>query len=312
MHRIVLSCVIAVLIAGPALADITYDYYPGEQHSMPDFTALKAEKTGTIANFDMTLGGVAAEENYAIRFQGGLKIEKDGVYTFHLNSDDGSKLWIDDKLVIDNDGDHGAFEKSGRIKLAAGIHKIVLGFYQGGGERELALAYEGGGIARTAIPKEALSAKVPAELPGPPKDLVDNVAYEYFEGEYEKLPDSATLTAAAKGTVYGFDPGLDGKARTENYAIRFTSQIKIEKEGEYTFWTNSDDGSKLLIDDKEIVNNDGIHGALEKEGKVKLTADQHKITVLYLQRGGDRALKVGFAGPGIEKCEIPDAALSAK
>ena len=47
----------------------------------------------------------------------------------------GVEVTIDDKLVVDNDGDHGADEKSGKIKLAAGAHKILLGYYQAGGDR---------------------------------------------------------------------------------------------------------------------------------------------------------------------------------
>jgi|SRR5579862_1012691 len=292
-----------------AHSEISYDYFTGELHGVPDFSTLKAEQSGTIAGFDHTLGGKSAEENYSIRFHGGLKIEKDASYTFYVTSDDGSKLWIDDKLVVDNDGDHAADEKSGKIKLAAGAHKIVLGFYQAGGDRALSVNYESAFNEKKAIPAEALLAKEPEKIPAAPT-IPGNLNYEYYENEYDKLPDFATLTPTAKGECDGFDIGLDGKSRAENFAIRFSGNLKLDKDGEYTFYTTSDDGSSLLIDDKAIVDNDGDHPAEEKEGKATLKAGSHKITVLYYQHGGEKALQVSYAGPEIEKKQIPAVKLS--
>jgi hypothetical protein len=308
--RVVCCALVGICLAPAAFAELSYDYYTGELHAVPDFATLKPESSGTIPNFDYTLGNKAAEENYSIRFSGGLKIAKDGNYTFYTSSDDGSKLWIDDKLVVDNDGDHGADEKSGKAKLAAGTHKIVLGYYQAGGDRALTVSYEGGDIAKVAIPNDALTPKPPATIPPPPTNVAGNLSYEYFEGEFDKLPDFATLTTPAKGECDGFDIALDGRARPENFAIRFTGQIKIDKDGEYTFYTASDDGSRLLIDDKAVVENDGDHPTEEKDGKATLTAGAHKITVLYYQHGGEKALTVSYAGPDIEKRTIPGMKLS--
>lgn len=293
-----------------AHAELSYDYYVGENSSVPDFSKMKPDSSGTIAGFDHTLGGKTADENYSIQFHGGLKIEKDASYTFYTNSDDGSMLWIDDKLVVNNDGDHGAQEKSGKIKLAAGQHKIVVGYYQAGGERELSVSYESALIAKVALPAEILSAKEPEKLLDTPTNIPGNLSYEYFEGEFEKLPDFGALTAAAKGEIDGFEIALDGKAREENFAIRFIGNIKIAKEGEYTFYTTSDDGSRLLIDDKVVVDNDGDHPAEEKEGKTTLTAGAHKIVVQFYQHGGEKSLQVDYAGPEIEKTRIPERILS--
>jgi hypothetical protein len=60
-----------------------------------------------------------------------LKIEQTGTYTFYLNSDDGSKLYIDDKLILNNDGLHPETELSVSIDLQKGMHKINLEYFQG-------------------------------------------------------------------------------------------------------------------------------------------------------------------------------------
>ena len=310
MIQLACGLLLGVFLCPSAHSEISYEYFTGELHGVPDFSTLKAEQSGTIGGFDHTLAGKAAEENYSIRFHGGLKIEKDGNYTFYVSSDDGSKLWIDDKLVVDNDGDHAADEKSGKIKLAAGTHKIVLGYFQAGGERALTVSYESSLSEKKAIPADALVAKEPEKIPAAPTNLPSNVGYEYYEGEFDKLPDFAALTPTAKGECDDFDIALDGKSRAENFAIRFTANLKIDKDGEYTFYTNSDDGSRLLIDDKAVVENDGDHPPEEKEGKVTLAAGAHKLIVLYYQHGGEKALQVNYAGPEIEKKQIPAMKLS--
>ena len=70
-------------------------------------------------------------DNFAIRFRGKLAIETPGTYTFALNSDDGSKLYINQKLVVDNDGIHPPRYVEGSLKLAAGMHHIEIHYFQG-------------------------------------------------------------------------------------------------------------------------------------------------------------------------------------
>ena len=70
-------------------------------------------------------------ENFAIRFRAELKIDTPGIYTFELSSDDGSQLYINGKLIIDNDGIHGTVSKQGSIKLDIGIHPVEIHYFQG-------------------------------------------------------------------------------------------------------------------------------------------------------------------------------------
>lgn len=99
------------------------------------------------------------------------------------------------------------------------------------------------------------------------------------------------------------------KQRADKFAFDFAGYIKIEKDGVYTFFTQSDDGSKLFIDDEEVVNNDGDHGTTEKEGKVALKKGYHKIRVTYFDSGGGNELKVLIKPEGGIKMEIPATVL---
>ena len=80
----------------------------------------------------------------------------DGVYTFYLFSDDGSKMWVGADTVVDHDGLHSACEASGQIMLKAGNHPITVAYFQARGAYRLEVHYEGPGITRQPIPAAAL------------------------------------------------------------------------------------------------------------------------------------------------------------
>ncbi len=72
-------------------------------------------------------------EWFGIKYTGQFKVEAAGVYEFRLSSDDGSRLVIDEQLVINNDGTHAPVSRFGRIHLAAGSHQLKLLYFQGPG-----------------------------------------------------------------------------------------------------------------------------------------------------------------------------------
>lgn len=102
------------------------------------------------------------------------------------------------------------------------------------------------------------------------------------------------------------DPG-----DTDSFSIRYKGQIEIVSAGNYTFFTSSDDGSKLFINGAEVVDNDGNHGVVEASSSpVALTVGLHDIEVTYYESGGGQSLQVSFQGPSIAKQQIPFSVLS--
>jgi alpha-L-fucosidase len=94
------------------------------------------------------------------------------------------------------------------------------------------------------------------------------------------------------------------KKRKDKFAFEFLGYIKIEKDGIYSFYLGSDDGSQLLIDNEEIINNGGYHGTVEKTGRAALKKGYHKIHVLYFDAGGENSLKVSIEPEGGVKQQI--------
>ena len=102
------------------------------------------------------------------------------------------------------------------------------------------------------------------------------------------------------------------KVSKDQFALQFSGYLDIEKEGIYIFYTSSDDGSKLRIDDWPIVQNDGTHGIIEKSGTAHLMKGMHKIEVFNFESTFGADLQVSYKGPGIAKTEIPESILFMK
>ncbi len=68
---------------------------------------------------------------FGVQYRGVISIREAGLYQFRLLSDDGSNLYIDDALVIDNDGVHDAKSETGEVYLSAGTHPVRVDYFQG-------------------------------------------------------------------------------------------------------------------------------------------------------------------------------------
>src|SRR5262249_21898518 len=101
--------------------------------------------SGVSPAFD--LGVIPVTSNYAVRFEGYFRAEREGNYRFVLESDDGSVLHVDGQKVVDNDGVHATKAATGQTILKKGVHRIAVGFFGGGGGAEVMVSVQGPGLA---------------------------------------------------------------------------------------------------------------------------------------------------------------------
>ncbi|NJL75712.1 MAG: metallophosphoesterase [Saprospiraceae bacterium] len=108
---------------------LRFNYYEGEWQHLPDFSTLSSVKQGTVNQ--ATLSDIGHRDNhFGVVMEGYVEIPATGIHTFFINSDDGSKLYLNDELLIDHDGDHSAISKTGQAILAAGKHKIRIEYFE--------------------------------------------------------------------------------------------------------------------------------------------------------------------------------------
>jgi len=153
----------------------------------------------------------------------------------------------------------------------------------------------------------ALSGKVEPPPPIEIKNPEQGLDYKYYEGDWQELPNFALLTPKREGTIGNFS--IPKENSNEDFGVQYDGYVKIPKEGSYTFYLNSDDGSSLYIDGDLLVSNDGQHGPQEQSGTIFLTAGYHEIKVAFFQAGGGMVLGASIEGPGLQKQEIPSVML---
>lgn len=134
-----------------------YSLYKGEWDMLPDFSLLESVDEG-IAGEDFSLESLSEKTNFACLMEGFIKIEEEGYYLFVLNSDDGTKLTLGDKPILDNDGLHTADDsKTFVLPLKEGFYPIRLEYFQKGGGAAFSMLYVTPGANRPSpIPMELI------------------------------------------------------------------------------------------------------------------------------------------------------------
>jgi alpha-L-fucosidase len=140
-----------------------------------------------------------------------------------------------------------------------------------------------------------------------PTNMQLGLRYQYVEAD--EMDMGVLATAPVKSSGVTATPSIAIKQRKDKFGFVFEGWIKVEKTSGYEFFTSSDDGSLLFIDGKEVVNNDGNHGAEEKSGRCILEKGYHSFRLQYFDSGGGNELKVSYQPFGENKRLIDAAVL---
>ncbi|RPG28199.1 MAG: nucleotide pyrophosphatase [Muricauda sp. TMED12] len=140
------------------------------------------------------------------------------------------------------------------------------------------------------------------------KGKQDPVTFQVYQvNGIEKLPDFADFNPILEGFVTEFSHKqvLSEGIPQEQVAVVFESYLEAQEAGKYTFFTNSDDGSKLYVNGIQIVDNDGDHGVMERSGSLELAKGKHLVRVEFFNGGGGYHLDVKYKGPNTPKQIVP-------
>ncbi len=220
-----------------------------------DFVDGQGQEQGTGFN------GTDLINNFAVRWTGLVDIAQGGDVTFHLNSDDGSRLYVDEQLVVQNDGPHGFVERSGTIDLTPGLHDVRLLFFDAINAAGITLSYTPVGGTKQVVPLGALFHGEPAPpvvggeyvlhaaVTPPPATVVDRYLFynasslDGGDGQANALDDQAI--APDKQPLPAGSPA--GPEHVSGYALGING-VMIDVDG---LWEQT-----LAPDDVELATND--------------------------------------------------------
>jgi hypothetical protein len=136
---------------------LKYSYYEGVWDSVPDFSKLTPKKTGTTDKLDLSFA--LKQDSFGVQFEGYLHITKKDLYYLWIVSDDGSKTYLNNTLLFDNDGLHSADNPVVKlVPLNPGYYPIRIDYFERTGEQSITLGSVTGKkkLQPIPIPKEML------------------------------------------------------------------------------------------------------------------------------------------------------------
>jgi len=237
--------------------------------------------------------GIDLSSGLLMRWDSLFNVAKAGDYAFEIRHGRGAlKIWVDDALLYENSGSTANATTQALKNLSAGTHRIRV---------ELKAA-TGSYLDIRWLPALGNCATVPTGS---------------FCGEFF---DNMTLTGVAKRfqttNAVNFDwgsaaPMTGGSFPTDNFSARWTGDFIFEN-GNYTFTSTTDDGVKVWLDDRLVIDSwkDQWNG-VNKQG-VPVSAGKHRVKMEYYENGGGAIAKLGWVKVADGCTAIPDSKFCAE
>jgi len=232
----------------------------------------KLVRNDAVIDFSWQGSGPAeglAADNFAVRWTGSWPFEA-GAVRFQAQVDDGVRLWLDGHLIMDQWHESSGALYTADAYLSAGSHFVRVEYFkaQGNGQARLWWEYRGPDATQT---------------------------YPDWKGEYYgNLSLSPPVFLVVNERVIDFDWGAGAPANgmpSDNFSVRWTRTVYLG-EGVYRFYARADDGVRLWVDGKQLIDQWQEGGVRAHLGDMYLVQGNHRLAVEYYERSGLAVSKV--------------------
>jgi hypothetical protein len=264
--------------AGDAVMQLTWelrDAYPdwrGEYWNNRTLSGLPVVvRNDKTLDFDWGAGAPAPElpaDGFSARWTRTVAFEA-GTYRFNVLVDDGARLWVNDRLVIDKWQDGDAREVTADLLLTAGAHTLRLEMYENTGQARIRLHWQ----------------MVPT-------------SFSEWKGEYwsnESLAGAPTVVRNDREIDFDWDRGAPAPGMpVDNFSARWTRTVNLPA-GNYRFSARADDGVRILVDGRLVLDEwRTSSGETVHVRELPLAEGEHTFVVEYFEGGGRAMVKVGY------------------
>ena len=280
------------------------------QSGIPDFNWLNPIGVIVAETIDWREGSwpecAAARDNYfACRATGYVCIPKSGEYVFYVDSDDGVCLYVDGKCVVSDTAPHASREVSGKVMLEAGWRPIELHYYENSSVAKLVLSWSGPKFVKTGISPSSFCHIPPVVKPPSGFAFGLEASLYSFRNALTAMPDFSSLTPDCKivASSIAYSSTAEpwaGMPETmaDRFAALFEGFLIAEEGGRYDIALNSDDGSRLYIDGKLVIDNSGNHSMRKMLATVALSEGLHSLRLEYYENTDHAGLELSWAPTG--------------
>ncbi len=267
--------------------------------------------------------GVVPEDLFSVRWSGQVQAKFSEAYTFYLQSDDGVRLWVNGVKLIDNWVNQGTTETFASIALTAGEkYNIVVEYYENTGEAVAKLLWSSASTPKAIIPQAQL---YPAAIPPAGEGSGTGLRGYYYNDIYvgnaggSGTPGGPLLLTRIDTTVnfeltYSKQPVVmspaPGIVPEDMFSIRWAGQVEAQYSETYTFYTACDDGVRLFVDGRTLIDNWQNQGVTETSNTIDMIAGRkYDIFMHYYEYAGEAVAKLSWSSPSTPKQIVPKSRL---
>lgn len=234
---------------------------------------------------------------WSARWSGALRPRLSGRHALHVAADDGCRLWIDERLVLDHWREQTRTERSAEVELAAERDVAIrLEYFNRPGPGSLRLSWTEPGRPRELVPPDVL---FPAPAGG------NGLKAEIFDGLEAPTP---ALTRV--DPLVDFAWGLGGPGPTDNFRVVWSGALAPRRSGPMSLSVVSDDGCRLWIDGRLVIDDWSVRGAAERSASVELSEGRRvPIRLEYFDRVSTARCSLYWSGPEQPRELIPASCL---
>ena len=193
-------------------------------------------------------------------------------YTFHVTSDDGARLWVDDQLIIDQWHDHPVTTYGAAKYLSTGYHSLRAEFYENSGTAVCKVWWDAGGGV-----------------------VVSDWRGEYYNNTW--LGGGAALVR--NDAAVSFDWGYGSPAigvNADSFSVRWTRDAYFASSGTQTFSATTDDGVRVWLDGAIVIDKWYPQSRTTHNGSIYVAAGTHQVKVEYFEQTGVAVCMVSWTG----------------
>ncbi|OPZ94491.1 MAG: Anti-sigma-I factor RsgI [Firmicutes bacterium ADurb.Bin419] len=281
----------------------------GEYFDNIDLTNYKFTRVDGTIDFSWGTDSPAPEirndESYSIRWTGKIKPEYSEEYTFYVLRDNGVRLWIDNKLIIDKWSSEWSVTDMASLTLEAGkAYDIKIEYFNNTGYGFIKLEWSSKSTEKTVIPEKCL---YPAEAIAPPnvgKGNGTGLNFEYFDND-----NLTNLKLTGVDPEINFNWGVGSPDRVIEqdckFSVRWKGYIQPARSEDYVFYVTQDDGVRLWIDDKLILDKwQGSEEEIQSAGIYLEAGKKYKILLEYHNSSLAGMVKLEWSSPSTKRSVV--------
>jgi subtilisin len=273
------------LAGSNCFANVPFGNWRGQYYNSTDLTgdpAMVRNDGAGFLNFDIGVGspseacGVSAD-NFSARWSRTVNLQQ-GHYRFTVTGDDGVRLYVSGRLLIDKWFNQAATTYTAEMFLRGGNHEITLEYF------------EGGGNALARVSWEALTGECFANVPS------DHWMGEYYNNT--ELEGPLAMVRDEGAGFLNFDIGIGSPSEAcgmgvDNFSVQWSRTINLQS-GHYRFTVTADDGVRLMVNGQVLVDKWINQAATTYTANIFLGTGIHDIRLEYFEGGGNALARVSW------------------